>query len=56
MATQAERMNSFSGKMDKTPWTAPIVQALRLHGALGASVGAKCDKYGSLSTGTGCPR
>jgi hypothetical protein len=56
MATQAERMNLFSGKTDNKPWTTPVVEALRIHGALGAAVGTKCDRYGSLSIGTGCPK
>ena len=56
MAIHIERMNSFSGKTDKKLWKSPVVETLVIGAALGASAGAKCDKYGSLSTGTGCPK
>lgn len=40
----------------KKPWSRPAIVVLPLTGARGAVPGAKCDKYGSLSVGTGCPR
>ncbi|MGD0798123.1 MAG: hypothetical protein ABR910_10405 [Acidobacteriaceae bacterium] len=55
MASPIEPMNPFSGKTDKKLWKSPAVETLPIHGALGASVGSKCDRYGSLSKGTGCP-
>jgi hypothetical protein len=55
MTIQTERMTTFSAA-GKKPWKAPVLEALALHGALGASPGSKCDKYGSLSVGTGCPK
>jgi hypothetical protein len=56
MAMLTERMNSFSGKSDKKLWMSPVVETLAIGTALGAAAGSKCDKYGSLSTGTGCPK
>lgn len=55
MAVSTEGMTSFSGKGDKKPWKAPVVQMIALEAALGAAMGSKCDRYGSLSKGTGCP-
>jgi hypothetical protein len=55
MALQTEPLKPFSGKTDKELWKAPVVETMPLYGALGATLGSKCDKYGSLSHGTGCP-
>jgi hypothetical protein len=39
----------------KKPWVRPAMVVLPLHGASGAAVGPKCDKFGSLSHGSsGC--
>jgi hypothetical protein len=56
MAIQTAPMNPFSGKTDRKLWQSPVVETMPIYGALGASPGSKCDKYGSLSVGTGCPK
>jgi hypothetical protein len=38
----------------KKPWVPPAIVILPLRSATGNSPGSKCDKYGSLSHGTGC--
>jgi hypothetical protein len=39
----------------KKPWVQPAIMILPLRGASGATLGPKCDKYGSLSHGSpGC--
>jgi hypothetical protein len=42
--------------MEKKPWTAPVLEIIQIDSALGASAGTKCDRYGSLSHGSGCPK
>ena len=55
MAMQVERSSSFSANADKKQWNTPVIQTIAINAASGAAVGSKCDRYGSLSKGTGCP-
>jgi len=55
MAAKTEGMKAFASKNDRTRWDPPVVQTIPINCALGAAPGTKCDRYGSLSTGTGCP-
>jgi hypothetical protein len=36
-------------------WTAPVIQVIEMKAAQGSLAGTLCDKFGSLSHGTGCP-
>jgi hypothetical protein len=55
MADSIERANEVSAGAEKRPWTVPVLQAIEMKAALGAAVGTKCDRYGSVSHGSGCP-
>jgi hypothetical protein len=39
----------------KKIWTSPAIRTVEMKAAQGLSAGSKCDKYGSLSHGSGCP-
>ena len=43
------------GSAEKKVWTVPALQTITLRIAQGSKAGSKCDKFGSLSTGSGCP-
>jgi hypothetical protein len=55
MAVPIERVSTSPGKAEKKTWTTPVLETIPIHAALGSRAGSKCDKYGSLSHGTGCP-
>jgi hypothetical protein len=55
MAVSIERTNEVSAGAEKRPWTVPELQTIPVRAALGAAVGTKCDRYGSVSHGSGCP-
>jgi hypothetical protein len=55
MATIVEIKNVTSGQAEKKMWIAPALQMISIHEAMGARVGPHCDRFGSLSIGTGCP-
>jgi hypothetical protein len=40
---------------NRKTWTSPAIRVVELKAAQGLSAGSKCDKYGSLSHGSGCP-
>jgi len=54
MAVSKDRMTVVLVRAEKKPWTVPVLQMISIHDALGATTGTKCDRYGSLSHGTGC--
>jgi hypothetical protein len=56
MAVPNDRtIEDSTSAIEKKPWTMPELQMIQIDSALGASAGTKCDRYGSLSHGTGCP-
>jgi hypothetical protein len=55
MSHTVENKKISTGYVEKKRWTIPVLQAIALKEALGSKNGSKCDKFGSLSTGTGCP-
>jgi hypothetical protein len=55
MAVPVERVHASPAVADKKPWTAPVLETIPIRAALGSKKGSKCDKYGSLSHGSGCP-
>jgi hypothetical protein len=57
MTDSIKSVTSFSGKVQRKPWTTPVLETIPIHTALGAQAGNKCDKFGSLSHGGGhCPK
>jgi hypothetical protein len=56
MTVAIERETSSPVKADRKAWTKPKLQSIPIHSALGSHTGSKCDKYGSLSHGEGCPK
>jgi hypothetical protein len=54
MTVPIERVTPSSGKVQKKPWTSPVLETIPVHAALGSKAGNKCDKFGSLSHGAGC--
>jgi hypothetical protein len=55
MASIVEIKNVTSGQAEKKMWTAPTLQVISINEAMGARTGPHCDRFGSLSIGTGCP-
>lgn len=43
-----------SALSSKKIWTSPAIRTVEMKAAQGLSAGPKCDKYGSLSHGSGC--
>jgi hypothetical protein len=56
MAVPIERESSSPGKPEKKAWTTPVLETIPVHAALGNKAGSKCDRFGSVSHGTGCPQ
>jgi hypothetical protein len=54
MASIVQIKNVASVQAEKKMWTVPALQTIMLQAAQGSKAGSKCDKFGSLSTGTGC--
>jgi hypothetical protein len=54
MIVPIERVKSSSGKTEKKPWTTPVLETIPVRAAMGSKAGNKCDKFGSLSHGSGC--
>jgi hypothetical protein len=55
MAAIVENKNLSLGQAKKKIWTEPSLQTITINAALGSKAGSKCDKFGSLSVGSGCP-
>ena len=52
--TLSERLSALP-QSNKKLWIIPALQTIPIKSALGATVGTKCDKFGSVSHGKGCP-
>jgi hypothetical protein len=56
MTVPIERVTPSSCKAEKKAWTTPVLETIPVRAAMGSKAGNKCDKFGSLSHGTGCPK